>query len=222
RRSSELLRARHSRVGCMSGRAAPRAARAERTLKELYPRRERPSFPMPEIGREEIRAALLKPFLLRLRDQSGDAAVRTLLATAGLPLRILEDDAGWLSVAGTRRALAALSSALGAQALESSGEWMTHPEVLGAYVRMLRVATTPEDAYRYRAANSSEITRVGTYALVAASPGRAEITYTPRPQLDTDQTDRLLCVARLAEIAAIPRIFGLPEATVDHPACIAR
>lgn len=177
---------------------------------------------MPEIGREEIRAALLKPFLLRLRDQSGDAAVRTLLATAGLPLRILEDDAGWLSVAGTRRALAALSSALGAQALESSGEWMTHPEVLGAYVRMLRVATTPEDAYRYRAANSSEITRVGTYALVAASPGRAEITYTPRPQLDTDQTDRLLCVARLAEIAAIPRIFGLPEATVDHPACIAR
>src|SRR5690606_38306442 len=122
---------------------------------------------MPEIGREEIRASLLKPFLLRLREQSGEAAVRALLATVGLPQRILEDDSAWLSVAGTRRALAALSSALGVQALESSGAWMTHPEVLGAYVRMLRVATTPEDAYRYLAANSSEVTRVGSYTLVA-------------------------------------------------------
>src|SRR5690606_13274343 len=136
--------------------------------------------------------------------------VRALLVTVGLPQRILEDDSAWLSVAGTRRALAALSSALGVQALESSGAWMTHPEVLGAYVRMLRVATTPEDAYRYLAANSSEVTRVGSYTLVAATPGRAEVTYTPRPQIDADQNDRLLCVARLAELASVPRIFGLP------------
>jgi len=92
-----------------------RTFRAQRTL------------PPSGAGREELRVTLLKPYLLRLRDERGDAAVRTLLATVGVPPSLVEDDSAWLSLAAARRVLAALNTALGENALASRGTWMTHP-----------------------------------------------------------------------------------------------
>ena len=190
-------------------------------MKEFRPRRDRPSFPTREVGREELRASLLKPFLLRLREERGEAAVRALLSTAGIPQSVVDSDGGWLSIAAARRALAALESALGREQLSSRGPWMTHPEVLGAYVRLLRVAASPEDAYRYLAANSGESTRIGTYTLVSAERRGAELSYVPRPEVETDQRDPLLCLARRAELVSVPRIWGLDDANLEHRSCLA-
>ncbi|MEI9947417.1 MAG: protein kinase [Pseudomonadota bacterium] len=187
-----------------------RIVRAERTL------------PPSGAGREELRITLLKPYLLRLRDERGDSAVRALLATVGVPPTLVDDDSAWLSLAATRRTLAALATALGDDALASRGSWMTHPETLGAYVRLLRVASAPEDAYRYLAANSAESTRVGAYELVQLERGKAEIVYRPRPELEADQSDPLLCLTRRAELSSVPRIWGLGEATIEHDVCLAK
>ncbi len=51
---------------------------------------------------------MILPYLLRLRAERGDAAVRALLSTVGVPEAVLEDDSAWISVAATLRALAAL------------------------------------------------------------------------------------------------------------------
>src|SRR6185436_15791956 len=104
-----------------------------------------------------------------------------------------------------------IASALGPGAVADRGAWMTHPETLGAYVRMLRVASAPEDAYRYLAANHSEATRVGTLELVTLAAGRAQIVYRPRAEAMEEQRDPLLCVARSAELAGVPRIWGLED-----------
>ena len=173
-------------------------------------------------GREELRITLLKPYLLRLRDERGDNAVRALLATVGVPPALADDDSAWLSLAATRRTLAALATALGDDALSSRGSWMTHPETLGAYVRLLRVSSVPEDAYRYLAANSAESTRVGAYELVQLEHGKAELVYRPRAELEADQTDPLLCMTRKAELSSVPRIWGLGEATIEHDVCLAK
>ncbi|MGC4094550.1 MAG: serine/threonine-protein kinase [Polyangiaceae bacterium] len=165
---------------------------------------------------------MLKPFLLRLRDERGEPAVRALLSTVGIPLSAVDSDTGWLSVAATRRVMAALSTALGRQALETRGQWMTHPEVLGAYVRMLRVANSPEDAYRYLAANSAEATRVGTYELGTVTVNHAELSYRRRAEAESEQNDPLLCTARQAELVSVPRIWGHGDARVSHPKCIAQ
>jgi len=170
-----------------------------------------------------VRASLLKPFLLRLRDERGEAAVRALLSSVGIPASVIDNDTGWMSVAAMRRALAALSTALGGEkALETRAAWMTHPEVLGAYVRMLRVASSPADAYRYLTANSSETTRIGTYELISVTPNHAEIVYRARQEAETQQDDLLLCIARRAELASVPRIWGFPDADVTHPRCLAQ
>jgi len=50
-------------------------------------------------GREELRATLLKPYLLRMRDERGEAAARAMLSTVGLNNSTLEDETAWISVA---------------------------------------------------------------------------------------------------------------------------
>jgi hypothetical protein len=172
-------------------------------------------------GREELRITLLTPYLLRLREEHGEAAVRSLLASVGLPLSLIEDDSAWISIAVARRTLAALANALGDNALRTRGVFMTHPETLGGYVRMLRVATVPEDAYRYLAQNFAESTRIGSYELTFADRGSACIVYHPRPELASEQKDTLLCLSRIAELASVPRIWGLSDATIGHDVCLA-
>ena len=114
-------------------------------------------------GKEELRASVLKTYLLRLRAEKGERAVRALLTSVGIDPALVDNETGWVSAAATRRALRALSEALGPTALPHRGEWVTHPEALGTLVRMLRVAEKPVDAYRYLAANAKEITRIGTW-----------------------------------------------------------
>jgi hypothetical protein len=178
--------------------------------------------PRSGTGREELRSTWFRPYLLRLRAERGEAALRAMLSTAGIPVGLMNDDSGWLSVNAAKRLLRSLASALGPDAVAERGAWMTHPESLGAYVRMLRVASAPEDAYRYLAANASETTRVGTCELKASGPSSAEIVYRPRPEVEDGQADELICAARRSELAAIPLIWGLPSAIIEHPRCICR
>jgi eukaryotic-like serine/threonine-protein kinase len=178
--------------------------------------------PRSGTGREELRSTWFRPYLLRLRAERGETALRALLTTAGIPIGTMNDDAGWISVSAGKRLLRALASALGPDAVGDRGAWMTHPESLGAYVRMLRVASAPEDAYRYLAANASETTRVGTCDLKASGPSSAEIVYRPRQDSEEGQADELLCAARRAEFASLPLIWGLPAAVIEHPRCLAR
>src|ERR1700690_3166420 len=141
------------------------------------------SQPHPSIvgGREELRASILKPFLLRFRDERGESTARALLSTVGLSSLILDNETAWISVGAARRALGALATALGRDAIAHCSGWMTHPETLGGYVQMLRVASEPMDVYRYLTAHAGESTRVGTFELLEIGKGKVEIAYTPQP-----------------------------------------
>ena len=184
--------------------------------------RARPSVPPAGTGREELRATLLLPYLLRVRSERGEAAARALLSSVGIPDAVLDADSAWISVAAARRALGALETALGREGLGTRGEWMTHPETLAAYVRMLRVASRPIDAYHYLCAHAAETTRVGSYVCEDRGPLALRIVYSTRADSEVEQSDPMLCLARRAELAGVPLIWGLPEATVVDPECLSR
>src|SRR5689334_520743 len=152
-------------------------------------------------GKEELRASLLKPYLLRLRSIRDDSAVRALLASAGIPATVLDDETAWISVAAARRALGGLALALGEGALTRRDTWLTHPENLGAYVRLLRTAAHPLDAYRFLANNSEQSSRVGSFQLEELTPRSVRMIYRPRDEDDDLQNDRLFCDAREGELA---------------------
>jgi serine/threonine-protein kinase len=154
--------------------------------------------------------------LLRLRAEKGEKAARALLATAGLPPTVIDNEGAWISVAAARRALSALEGALGRDAIGRRGSWLIHPENLGSYVRLLRSATRPLDAYRALVEHAQETSRVGSLELEELGPERIRITYRPIEEDEPPQTDELLSLAREAELAGIPRLWGLPDATITH------
>lgn len=169
-----------------------------------------------------MRASLLKPYLLRMRAERDDATVRSLLANAGLSPAVLDDENAWISIAAARRALGAITSVLGEGALTRRSEWITHAENLGAYVRLLRTAHMPVEAYHYLARFAEQSSRVGSYEIQELSPLCVRMTYTPRGEDDQTQNDRLFCDAREGELSGMPRLWGLDDAEVTHEACLAR
>ncbi|MDB4993346.1 MAG: serine/threonine protein kinase, partial [Myxococcaceae bacterium] len=195
-------------------------------------------------GKEELRASILKTYLLRLRAEKGERAARALLSGVGIEPSLVDNETGWVSAGAAKRALKAVEGTLGSDSLRHRGEWVTHPEALGTLVRMLRMAEQPVDAYRYLAANAREITRIGTWELEEVRPAKpaapgakdaarpaitaVKMTYRLRdePGDDADAADlkeeHLLCAAREGELAGMPRIWGLPDAVVVHETCLAR
>jgi serine/threonine protein kinase len=116
-------------------------------------------------GKEELRASLLKTYLLRIRAEKGERAVRTVLANAGIDPSTVDNETGWISTLAAKKALRGICELLGMDALRQRGDWVTNAEALGALVRMLRAAEHPIDAYEYLAENAREVTRVGTWDL---------------------------------------------------------
>jgi eukaryotic-like serine/threonine-protein kinase len=189
----------------------------------VHPRFEAPVSPPPRGGgKEELRASLLKPYLLRLRTEHDEAAVKTLLANAGLSSAVLDDETAWISMAAARRALGAIASVLGEGALTRRSEWMTHPENLGSYVRLLRTAHHPIEAYRYLARFCDQTTRVGAYQIEELSPLSVRMVYQPRSDDEQTQADQLFCDAREGELTGMPRLWGLDDAEIVHESCLAR
>jgi len=187
-------------------------------------------------GKEELRASILKTYLLRVRGERGDRVVRQLLARAGIDPNALDVETGWLSRNAAVRALQAIADLLGRDALRNRGEWTTHPEALGVHVRMLRSAATPGDAYRHLAQNGREVTHIGTWEIeepvgptrVDRARGRVRMIYRPRQEGDDTGTERtsagedLLCDARIGELSSLPRIWGLSDANIRHRTCVAK
>ena len=51
-------------------------------------------------GKEELRASLLKTYMLRIRSEKGERAARQLLTNAGIDPATVDNETGWLSVDG--------------------------------------------------------------------------------------------------------------------------
>src|SRR5271166_2475394 len=82
-------------------------------------------------GKEEIRASFLKTYLLRVRIEKGERAVRQLLGAAGIDPSVVDHETGWVSRLAARRALRVIADQLGREAIRHRGDWVTHPEALG-------------------------------------------------------------------------------------------
>lgn len=185
-------------------------------------------------GKEELRASVLKTYLLRVRAEKGERAVRQLLAQAGIDPGVVDNERGWVSAEAAKRALRQIAQLLGQDALRHRGEWTTHPEALGTLVRMLRVAKEPVDAYRYLAANAKEVTRIGTWDIEELASGKGPVggvrmSYRPRddagddaPEKQDAEGEELLSAAREGDLASFPLIWGLPEAEVVREACMSK
>lgn len=179
-------------------------------------------------GKEEIRAGLLKPYLLRYRAEKGEQAYAALVARAGIDPIDVESERAWLSEREARRLLVLLVEAYGTRGvLRDQGNWVVYPETLGMWVRMLRTAKQPAEAYEYLAQNARELTRMGLFECERRGDAAVKVTYRRRGDDETGgplhpEYETLFCAARIGELTGFPRIWGLPAGVLHHPHCIAK
>ncbi len=174
---------------------------------------------------------MLKIFVLRLRAVRGAEHARDVLVGAGLDPAAVELETAWVSVEATRRALVAIAEELGPSWADEVPGLVSHPEALGTWVRLVREAKQPIDAFRYLAAHGQELTRVGEYAIDEPPPekhGKAPkgprtvtLTYTPRAE-EPAENDEYLCRMRQAHIRGLPTLWGVPPARIEHGPCAAK
>jgi eukaryotic-like serine/threonine-protein kinase len=156
-------------------------------------------------GKEELRASILKTYLLRIRAEKGDRNVRTILANAGIDPSMVDNETGWVSTLAAKKALRGICEALGSvDALRHRGEWVTNAEALGSHVRMLRSAEQPVDAYQYLADNAREVTRVGSWDFELAGASKSDGA--DKKSDETDKTE--------AELADAAKKLPKDKATV--------
>ncbi|HEY8079824.1 MAG TPA: serine/threonine-protein kinase [Labilithrix sp.] len=174
-------------------------------------------------GKEELRASILKTYLLRIRGEKGERAVRTVLANAGIDPSMVDNETGWVSTGAARKALKGICEELGMEALRQRGEWVTNPEALGSLVKMLRTAEQPVDAYEYLADYAKEVTRVGQWEFSLASDKKAEPKETVEIDADSDAKPATKTKTDKASVRAVrlvykPRSDGYDEAEKIDPA----
>ncbi|MDF2697320.1 MAG: serine/threonine protein kinase, partial [Labilithrix sp.] len=165
-------------------------------------------------GKEELRASILKTYLLRIRTEKGDRAVRTILANAGIDPSMVDNETGWVSTQAARKALRSIVETLGSvDALRRRGEWVTNAEALGAHVRMLRTAEQPVDAYQYLANNAREVTRVGSWdfelAVSGSEPPKNEDSGNDEERVDNTDAERADAAKKLPKDKASVRAVRL-------------
>jgi eukaryotic-like serine/threonine-protein kinase len=159
-----------------------------------------------------IPAYRVKALYLCVRDVGGPeaAAAFTLKSPAG---RAEDDETGTLPLELWLLALRVFSDLLGPGAFERLPQYLVHPTNLGHWSLLLRGAEGPDDVYRRLVTFSGEQGAPGEWTEESAARHTWRASC---PATDLDSPDRqLLTRALAADLAAVPLLFGRPEARVS-------
>jgi len=154
----------------------------------------------------QVLAALPKALLLYL-DARGGGAADEWLRTCRLRRDDLADETRTLPVVTLRSALDAFASIASRQEIEQTWPYLIAPTNLGAWARVLRGSTAPEQAFTRLDGSESEYARSTRWETLDARPGfwRGRVLIAHDPAFEETG---LLALMRAAEVRALPALFG--------------
>ncbi len=169
----------------------------------------------PELSGVAMRAALLY-----MEDRLGRAEVDTLLESHGLSREYLKDPNNWISFALAHTILATLRDKLGTEkACWEAGTYGVRSESLGRAVWItLKSIGTPALVYKTTVSHSKVYNRVGAFRIVSVRRNKLVLEY--ESEKDFIEEDKLFCLYRMGQFAAVPTIWGLPEAQCKEVSCL--
>jgi hypothetical protein len=165
------------------------------------------TFPGGQTG-----TAVLKALARTLTVEKGAPATDTWLRTIRMVRDDLEDETRQIPLAALHRALVAFADQLSRDAIARSSPHLIAPDCLGVWVRILRGTTEPAEAFARMDSADSQYGRTTRWETLTRGRGRwrGRVSLGHDPALEGDG---LLRLARLAELAAVPALFGYPGAT---------
>jgi len=165
-------------------------------------------------ARGNTTASRVKTLVLHAEAHHGRAAADHLLGMLGLERDYLDDESRALSRELWHKALEAFASRFGRDEIARVTPSVIHPENLGVWTRVLRGASSVEAAFLQLDQAGGEDVITERWVTVESTLGswRGVVPLAPDGELERDG---LLSLARAAELAALPMLFGRPAAQVE-------
>ena len=168
----------------------------------------RRSFPSGQTS-----TAILKALLRSLEAAKGTPVAEAWLRTTHMVRDDLDDETHLVPLVALRGALSAYAETMTREAIPGLWRHLIAPDNLGVWMRVLRGTSTPAEAFTRMDSADSEYGRTTRWETFEARPdywrGRVNIAHDP-----SLEEDGLLKLARIAELTAVPALFGYEDARV--------
>jgi serine/threonine-protein kinase len=151
--------------------------------------------------------AMLKSMHRALAAEKGPMVAESWLRAIRMVREDLEDETRIVPLPSLHRGLVAFADLGSREIIPRLWEFLVAPDNLGVWVRVLRGTTAPAEAFGRLDTADSEYGRTTRWETIATHGGwwRGLVRIAHDPALEQDG---LLRLARLAELAAIPALFG--------------
>jgi serine/threonine-protein kinase len=155
----------------------------------------------------------VKALLLHIEQRFGRAQGDSFLLSLKLDREYLKDETRPLSVHVWHHALQKFASRWGRGEISKVVPALVHPENLGAWARLLRGADNPLMAYRRLETHAGEDVMAERWSTLSQDL-HSWTGHVLVPGTIAEERDGLCALARAAELACIPLLFGLRKAQV--------
>ena len=170
----------------------------------------------------DLHAFFLAPFLDLAAEQLGEARVRELLEEQGIELELLRDPSAWLSMKDSERIVRTLHEAVGDPLyVARAARAAFTARYMGPLRAIIRAFGNTGKAYEQMVRSLPRFNKVGELGFEQVGPRHVRLTYRQKPGAAAE-TDPLMCLGRQQNMAAVPTIFDLPPAKLEHPECMHR
>ncbi len=171
----------------------------------------------PELSGFSMRSALLY-----LDEHCGVEETDRFLEAHGMTRAYLEDPNNWISFDFAHDLLALIRDRCRSEkACWEAGTYTVRREILGPAIWTgAKSVGTPSLVFKQWVEHSKVYNRVGEFRILQAEKNRLVLEYLPRPEYA--EADKLFCLHRMGQFAAIPRIWGMPTAFCRETRCTAQ
>jgi hypothetical protein len=155
--------------------------------------------------------AMLKALLRTLMAEQGPAQADAWLRSIRMVRDDLDDETRLVPLPTVHRALVVFAELASRDAIPRAWKHLIAPDILGVWVRVLRGTTEPSEAFARLDSTDSQYGRTTRWETTGTRRGwwRGHVTIGHDPLLEEDG---LLRLGRLAELAAVPALFGYSDA----------
>lgn len=164
-------------------------------------------------GGGQTTASRIKSLLCYVQAEHGRAQSDAFLLSTKLDRDYLDDETRLVPVELWHSALVAFASRYGREAVSRTAPHIVGAENLGAWAHVLRGTADPGGAYRQLELLGGEQGRTERWRTLASGPTSWRGSIRVRRD-SAEESDGLCSLARQAELAAVPLLFGLPAGRV--------
>jgi signal transduction histidine kinase len=174
-----------------------------------------------EVFRNEVHSMFLRPFLDDAVERLGSANLGLILNRLGVAESRLRDQTAWVSLRFCEAFFQQIVDQSDPALFERCGRLAVTAKYSGILRPLFRTFGNPSFAYKQIAQATGLFNKVGEMSLTTRAPRSVVLEYRPLPGAPRE-TSPYICLARAAQIGALPMMFDFPPASTLHPECLHR